>query len=359
MRHALALAARGLGRVAPNPAVGCVIVRDGRIAGRGWTQPGGRPHAETEALKQAGGMARGATAYVTLEPCSHHGETGPCAEALIGAGVARVVAAMADPDQRVSGRGLAMLRDAGVEVASPLLEDEAAALNLGFVLNRTEDRPLVTLKLAMSLDGRIATRTGQSQWITGPAARRHGHLLRATHDAIMVGAGTARADDPELTCRLPGLRDRSPVRVVLDGRLSLSLTGRLVRTAGETPLAVFCGPRADADRRDALKRAGASVRQADVDAAGQPEPRAVLRDLAAAGITRLLLEGGARLAASFLRAGLVDRIAAYRAGAVIGGDGLAAIAGFGLETLDAAPGYRRTGVRALGDDVLETFTRAS
>ena len=218
MAHALALGQRGLGRTWPNPAVGCVIVHGGRVVGRGWTQPGGRPHAEVRALAQAGSAARGATAYVTLEPCAHHGHTGPCAEALIAAGVARVVTALQDPDPRVSGRGHAMLRAAGVAVTEGVLEPEARAVNAGFLKRVCHGLPLVTLKLATTLDGRIATASGESRWITGPEARRAVHALRLVHDAVLVGAGTARADDPDLTVRDLGATHQ-PVRIVIDSRL--------------------------------------------------------------------------------------------------------------------------------------------
>lgn len=358
MRHALALAQRGLGRVAPNPSVGCVIVSEGRIVGRGWTRPGGRPHAETVALDQAGPAANDATAYVTLEPCSHHGETPPCAEALIAAGIKRVVCALGDPDERVNGRGLAVLEGAGVEVVTGLCKSEAAELNRGFLLNRTVQRPLVTLKMATSMDGRIATASGASQWITGPEARRFGHMLRATHDAILIGSGTARADNPELTCRLTGLEDQSPIRVVLDTHFSIPLTGRLVQTAREHPLVVFCGPTADATRQQALVDAGASVIETAPGQSGQPSPASVVATLAASGVTRLLIEGGGRVAATFLRNDLVDEIALFRAPMVIGGDGLPAISAFGLDTLDQAPGFQHTGTRSLGDDVLETYRRS-
>jgi diaminohydroxyphosphoribosylaminopyrimidine deaminase/5-amino-6-(5-phosphoribosylamino)uracil reductase len=358
MRHALALARRGLGRVAPNPAVGCVIVNNGRIVGRGWTQPGGRPHAETVALEAAGVLARGATAYVTLEPCSHHGETPPCADALVSTGIRRVVCAISDPDERVSGRGLAVLEKAGIKVTMGVCRAEAAALNSGFLTNRTGNRPSVTLKLATSLDGRIATTTGASQWITGPAARRFGHLVRATHDAILVGSGTAHADNPALTCRIKGLEDRSPIRVVLDTHLSIPLTGRLVRSAADLPLVVFCGSNADAARQRALTAAGAMVIESDTEPSGQPAPTAVLSSLAASGVTRLLVEGGGRVAAGFLRAGLVDEVALFRAPLAIGGDGLAAISGFGLENLDEAPVFQHGASRILGHDVLETYRRA-
>jgi len=212
MLGALALARRGLGTVWPNPAVGCVIAKDGVVAGRGWTQPGGRPHAETEALKRAGAKARGATAYVTLEPCSHHGQTPPCADALIAAGVARVVAAIEDPNPKVNGAGLSTLRGAGIAVETGLRAEEAREINLGFLTAATQRRPMVTLKLATSLDGRIATVSGESRWITSDLARARAHLLRATHDAVMVGIGTALKDDPALTCRLPGLEHRKPAR---------------------------------------------------------------------------------------------------------------------------------------------------
>ncbi|MEL7089461.1 MAG: bifunctional diaminohydroxyphosphoribosylaminopyrimidine deaminase/5-amino-6-(5-phosphoribosylamino)uracil reductase RibD, partial [Planctomycetota bacterium] len=217
MALALSLAARGLGQVAPNPAVGCVIVRDGRVVGRGWTQPGGRPHAEAVALSEAGESARGGTAYVTLEPCAHHGKTPPCAEALVEAGVARCVVAIGDPDERVAGRGLQILRDAGIAVDLGRMAPEAARLQRGFLRVKTGGLPFVTLKLATSLDGRIATASGESQWITGPAARHVVHRLRGSHDAVMVGGGTARADDPSLTVRGFGER-RQPVRVVLSRR---------------------------------------------------------------------------------------------------------------------------------------------
>ena len=235
MAHALALAGRGLGNVWPNPAVGCILVRDGRIAGRGWTQPGGRPHAETEALARAGAGAQGATCYTTLEPCAHEGKTGPCADALAEAGIARAVVALEDPDARVAGRGIARLEAAGIEVARGCMENEARALNAGFLARVEKGRPHLTLKLASSLDGRIATHSGDSRWITGEAARARAHLLRARHDAVMVGAASARADDPALTCRLPGMAGASPVRVVIDGSARLPATHALIAGAGTAP----------------------------------------------------------------------------------------------------------------------------
>ncbi|MFM2366446.1 MAG: hypothetical protein RIR95_1054, partial [Pseudomonadota bacterium] len=235
MAHALRLAARGLGRTWPNPAVGCLVVKNGVVLGRGWTQPGGRPHAETMALAQAAEGARGATAYVTLEPCAHHGKTPPCANALIDAGVARVVSAATDPDPRVADRGHAMLRAAGISVTEGVLEAEAVALNEGFFQRILRGTPLVTLKLALTLDGRIANAAGASQWITGPLARRTVHMQRAVHDAVMVGIGTALADDPDLTVRDLGV-SHQPVRIVIDSHLRLPATGRLARSARINPV---------------------------------------------------------------------------------------------------------------------------
>ena len=357
MAAALALAGRGLGAVWPNPAVGCVIARGGVVVGRGWTQPGGRPHAETEALARAGAAARGATAYVTLEPCSHHGKTPPCAEALIAAGIGRCFVACEDPDPRVSGRGIALLRGAGIETELGLMAAEARALNRGFFLRIGHNRPLVTLKLATSLDGRIATHSGASQWITGATARAWGHGLRARHDAILVGTGTAQADDPELTCRLPGLGRRSPVRVVADSRLSLSLTSKLARGARALPLWIACRSDADPARLKAFEHCGADLLTIDGDAPGTIGAAPLLAALAGRGITRVLVEGGSRLAGSLLRAGLVDRLEWFRAPLLIGGDGLAAVSAFGVDTLDLAGRFECVGVRRAGDDLWESFVR--
>jgi diaminohydroxyphosphoribosylaminopyrimidine deaminase/5-amino-6-(5-phosphoribosylamino)uracil reductase len=355
MHAALGLARRGLGIVWPNPAVGCVIVKDGTVVGRGWTQPGGRPHAETGALGQAGAAARGATAYVSLEPCSHWGETPPCAEALIQAGLRRLVGALEDPDPRVAGQGYAKLEAAGLAVTRDLLAGEAAELNAGFLLRVTHGRPLVTLKVASSLDGRIASHTGASRWITGEPARARGHLLRAQHDAVLVGGRTALIDDPELTCRLPGLAARSPVRVVADGHLRLSLTSRLVRSARRIPTWVLVLPTTDASRRQAFAECGVELIEVPADPEGNLDPPACLAALGARGLTRVLVEGGGRLAAALLRAGLVDRVAWFRAPSVIGGDGVPAAAPFGIDAPDAAPRFIRDDAIELGDDRLETY----
>jgi diaminohydroxyphosphoribosylaminopyrimidine deaminase / 5-amino-6-(5-phosphoribosylamino)uracil reductase len=358
MRAALALAARGLGRTWPNPAVGCVLVREGRVVGRGWTQPGGRPHAETEALGRAGDAARGATAYVSLEPCAHSGKTPPCAESLIAAGVGRAVVAIEDPDPRVSGRGIAMLRAAAIRVDRGPCADEAAELNAGFFLRIKRGRPLVSLKLATSLDGRIATHSGDSRWITGEAARWRAHGLRATHDAILVGTGTAMADDPALTCRLPGLHERSPVRVVLDRQLRLPPGAKVLATARDVPTWAITAAAGDPRRRQALEAAGVEI----LDVAAAPDGRlsvsATLQALGARGITRLLVEGGGALSASLLRQDLVDRIYWFRSASVIGGDGLAAVAALGIERLFDAKLFARLETETLGADMLESYRRS-
>jgi diaminohydroxyphosphoribosylaminopyrimidine deaminase/5-amino-6-(5-phosphoribosylamino)uracil reductase len=355
IRAALALARRGLGTVWPNPAVGCVIVDRGRVVGRGWTQPGGRPHGETEALRRAAEAARGATAYVSLEPCCHWGRTPPCTDALIATGIRRVVVALEDPDPRVAGAGVRQLHAAGLEVETGLCEAEAAEINAGFFCRLRTRRPLVTLKLATSLDGRIATGSGESQWITGPPARERAHALRAAHDAIMVGTGTVLADDPQLTCRLPGLAHRSPVRVVVDRHLRIPPTTRLISDARAVPVWVLTLPSADPERRQAFLRAGATVIDIDPSPDGNGSLAAALAALGERGITRLLVEGGGHLAAAFARAGLIDRLVWVHAPMLIGGDGIPAIAEVGLEVLSKAPSFARLSTETVGDDVLTVF----
>jgi diaminohydroxyphosphoribosylaminopyrimidine deaminase/5-amino-6-(5-phosphoribosylamino)uracil reductase len=343
MRVALALARRGLGTTWPNPAVGCVIVKDGRVVGRGWTQPGGRPHAEAEALSRARAAARGATAYVTLEPCCHEGRGPPCAQSLIAAGIVRVVAAIEDPFPEVSGNGFRLLREAGVAVEKGLCAGEASEINAGFLQRVRAGRPLVTLKLAASLDGRIATASGESRWITGPAARERAHALRASHDAILVGTGTVIADDPELTCRLPGLGGRSPLRVVLDRHRRLPPAAKVFASP--------CWVLTLADDAPELRARGVEVITVPDDLG------ATLDILGGRGLTRVLVEGGGRLAASLLKAGLVDRLVWMHAPMTIGGDGIPAIAALGLNQLASAPRFTLMSSERAGDDVVETFRR--
>ncbi|WP_343527461.1 bifunctional diaminohydroxyphosphoribosylaminopyrimidine deaminase/5-amino-6-(5-phosphoribosylamino)uracil reductase RibD [Sphingomonas sp.] len=312
MGVALGLAGRGVGRTAPNPNVGCMLVRDGRVVGRGWTQPGGRPHAEAMALAEAGEGARGATAYVTLEPCAHVSTRGPaCTDLLIAAGVARIVAAMGDPDPRTNGEGFARARAAGIAVTTGVRETEAGAMIAGFLTRRAKGRPFVTLKLASSLDGKIARPDGESRWITGPQARAHTHLERSRHEAILIGRGTLEADSPRLDVRLPGLESRSPRRILLS------------HTA-EPGWQTISSPHAIAEL---------------------------------AGVDRLMVEGGAQTASAFLAGDLVDRLLLYRAPILIG-EGRAALGDIGLMRLAEAHGrWRFTDSRMLGSDRLEVYER--
>ena len=356
MRAALALAKRGLGQTWPNPSVGCVIVKNNRVLARATTAVGGRPHAETQALDIAGEAAQGATAYVTLEPCAHHGKTPPCAEALIQAGVARVVIASGDPDPRVAGKGVAMLRAAGVTVTENVLRADGDEINEGFFRRVTQGRPMVTLKLASTLDGRIATASGQSKWITSPAARRSVQLLRANHDAVLVGSGTALADDPDLTCRLEGARSRKLVRVVADSQLRTPVSSRLAQSAGTDLFWLIAANGVDASRLIDLQELGAEIltiprAERGLDAA------LMLAALGTRGLTRVLVEGGGRLAASLLSADLVDRLVWFHAPAALGGDALPAIHAMGIPDLALMPRFQRVALREIGPDIVAEFRR--
>ncbi|QXT40709.1 bifunctional diaminohydroxyphosphoribosylaminopyrimidine deaminase/5-amino-6-(5-phosphoribosylamino)uracil reductase RibD [Gymnodinialimonas ceratoperidinii] len=356
MALALSLGARGLGKVWPNPAVGCVLVRDGRVVGRGATAPGGRPHAEVVALRQAGDAARGACAYVSLEPCNHTGQTGPCAQALIDAGVARVVVGCGDPDPRVAGGGIARMRDAGIEVVTGVCEAEALRVHEGFLSRVREGRPMVTLKVATSLDGRIATASGESQWITGPEARRRVHWMRGRHDAVMVGAGTARADDPALTVR--GMGDvAQPVRVVISRRLGLPVDSVLGRSAREVPVWLVHGPDAPAAAREAWSAVGARLLEVTPDASGQVDADAALRRLGDEGLTRVFCEGGGALAASLLAADAVDRLAVFSGGVMLGAEGTPSVGAMGIAALAEAPRFALERVEQLGPDALSLWRR--
>ena len=355
MSHALTLGRRGQGRVWPNPAVGCVLVRDGRIVGRGWTQDGGRPHAEVVALAQAGALARGATAYVTLEPCNHFGQSGPCSEALIEAGVARVCAAVEDPDPRVSGKGIARLREAGIEVEVGVCGAAAEADHMGFFHRVRDGRPMVTLKLASSFDGRIATASGQSQWITGAHARRMVHAMRARHDAVMVGGGTARQDDPSLTVRGLGI-EKQPVRIVVSRRLDVPLMGKLARTATEAPVWICHGPDASAELVRAWQGLGAKLLPC-ATRGGHLDTRAVLAALGEAGLTRVFCEGGGMLAASLLEARCVDQLVGFTAGLGIGAEGLPSIGALGLSDLGAAERFELAQVCQSGADIMHRWRK--
>ena len=350
MTVALGIGRRGLGATAPNPAVGCVLVKEGRVVGRGWTQPGGRPHAEAEALGRAGAEARGATAYVTLEPCAHHGRTPPCADALIEAGVARVVTALEDPDSRVAGSGLAKLASAGIAVESGVCADTAAYDLGGYLMRQRAGRPRISLKLATSLDGRIATASGDSQWITGPRARARGHALRAAHDAVMIGIGTALEDDPLLTCRLPGIRRRT-LRIVLDSRARLPADSRLAQTAADHPVWQFTAA-VEAPAEPPVRRFSVVA-----DSTGRTDPDAVAAALGAEGLNDVLVEGGGQVAASLMRAGIADRLYWFRAGLVLGGDARPAVGALALDRVADAGGWRLRSRKPYGGDLLETWHR--
>ncbi len=321
MRLALRLAGRSC--AAPNPAVGCVIVKNNRIIGRGWTGRGGRPHAEVAALERAGKEAKGATAYVTLEPCCHHGKTPPCADALIKAGIKRVVIACEDPYHEVNGGGLKRLREAGIEVKLGVCREEAEKQHAGFFLRVREGRPFVTLKLAVSEDNKIAARKDECTQITGEMAQRYVHMLRRQHDAVMVGIATVEADDPLLTCRLPGLEQDSPMRVALDSKLRFSPGSRLAQTARDVPLWVFTS-RPDAKNKTALEAMGVEVIEVGKDDKNRIELREALHILAARGINRLLVEGGSKIAESLLLNRLVDRIIWFQSTQTIGKNGVPA-----------------------------------
>jgi diaminohydroxyphosphoribosylaminopyrimidine deaminase/5-amino-6-(5-phosphoribosylamino)uracil reductase len=360
MQLALMLGRRGLGRTWPNPAVGAVIVRDGVIVGRGWTQPSGRPHAEVEALRRAGEAARGATLYATLEPCSHFGKSPPCADAIIAAGLARVVSAIEDPNPEVAGQGHARLRAAGIAVDVGVGAVEAARDHAGHFRRIREGRPHVILKLAVSSDDRIGGKDRKPVAVTGEAARSRVHLLRAQCDAILVGIGTVLADDPLLTCRLPGMAAESPVRVVLDRALRLPGTSRLVHSARETPLWVMTSSLSEAPAAMKLGAAGAQVLRVATTTSPRPglDLAAVLRALAGKGITRLLVEGGSRVASSFVAAGLVDEVWLLRGPEPIGEGGIAALDALPLTAITGSPGLKVRASESLQRDTLTIYERA-
>lgn len=361
MTVALALGRRALGNAWPNPAVGAVLVRNENgvpiVIGRGWTQPGGRPHAETEALRRAGAAARGATLYVTLEPCSHHGKTPPCADAIIAAGVIRVVSALEDPNPEVAGRGHARLRAQGVRVDVGLGAEEAARAHAGHIARVRFGRPHVTLKLAVSADNKVALAGRRPTAISGPATRDFVHLMRAQNDAIMVGIGTVMSDDPLLTCRLPGMERRSPIRVVLDPRLRLPLTSALARTADAVRTWIIAGPDAPDVAEQTLQGRGVRVFRSDAGDWGL-DLAAVMRVLATEGITRVMVEGGPRIAAALVSADLVDEVVLLRSPQSIGVDGIDALDHLPLTALTQSPRLKSHTSETIGEDIVEIYERA-
>ena len=339
MKIALRLGQRGLGRTWPNPSVGCVIVKspteEGIIIGRGSTQKGGAPHAETEAINQSINVYGkdslvDATAYVSLEPCCHHGNTPPCVNSLIDAGIRRVVIGCVDPDPRVSGRGMEILKKSGMEVTIGVLQDEAERLNAGFIYKVKLGRPLVTLKVATTADGRIATKTGESKWITGPLSRKRSHIMRSQYDAIAIGINTVFHDNPQLTCRLPGLEDRSPVRVVFDSKLAIDTQSQILQTAGLYKTWVITSKNHEISLISKIEKYGVKIISVGLDSEGHIDLSLALSALADRGITRLMIEGGATLSTSFLRANLVDLLAWFRASSLIGDDGKPVFSNLGV-----------------------------
>ena len=355
MQLALTLGRRGLGQVWPNPAVGAVIVKDGVILARGWTQHGGRPHAEVEALRRAKKSAQGATMYVTLEPCSHQGKTPPCADAVIKAGIARVVSAMEDPNPEVAGRGHEKLRAKGIAVDIGLFADEARRVHAGHIAKVTLGRPHVLLKMAISADGKVGLAGRKPVALSGEQARARVFQLRAQADAILVGIGTVLSDNPQLTCRLPGMEARSPVRVVLDAKLRTPLATSVIATVRDTPTWVFASRAASAMAEEILRDKGCKVFRVD-DENGKLDLAGVLETLAGEGITRLLVEGGPTVAASFVAGDLVDEAALVYSEKLVGEGGIAPLEGMTLDALTSR--LHASGSERLGPDTLEHYERA-
>jgi len=358
MSAALCLARRGLGHVAPNPPVGALIVKDGIVAGRGFTGAGGRPHAETIALHEAGGAAKGATLYVTLEPCSHHGHTPPCVDAIIAAGISRVVSAMDDPDPRVSGQGHARLRAAGIDLRTGVLAESAARLNLGHALRVTRGRPILTLKLAETADGYAAGPAGSPRlMLTSESANAHVQMLRTLHDAILVGSGTALADDPLLTVRLPGLEAAKPLRIVLDSKLALNPASRLAATGAEHPTLILTMEAASRTAASELAGQGLEILRVAGDGAGHVDLAVALTALAQRGLTRVFCEGGPRLAASLMMGGFADEIILLTSAVAVEGQGVAALDPISRAALADPAQFRCVEDRMLGRDRLRRYER--
>jgi diaminohydroxyphosphoribosylaminopyrimidine deaminase/5-amino-6-(5-phosphoribosylamino)uracil reductase len=354
MALALALGRRGMGRTWPNPAVGAVVVKDELIVGRGWTQPGGRPHAEAEALARAGDSARSATLYVTLEPCSHQGKTPPCTDAIAASGIARVVSAMVDPNPLVAGAGHWRLAQQGIVVEVGIGAEEAARAHAGHIRRMKDGRPHVLLKLAVSADEKVGLAGRRPAAITGSRTRNRVHLMRAMHDAVLTGVGTVLADDPLLTCRLPGMH--SSARIVLDTTLRLPPTCRLVASAAQVPLWVLAGAGAAVERAQVLEAKGIEVLRIKA-ADGRLDLGAALKLLSERGITRVMVEAGPILATALQRADLVDEVALFRSPTAIGAEGLDALDGVTLSALTQSPRFKAVVVEEVGTDTLELFER--
>ena len=357
MRLALSLARRGLGNVWPNPAVGCVIVSKGQIVGRGWTMPGGRPHAEVVALKQAGGLARGGEVYVTLEPCCHEGKTGPCAEALVSAGIKKIYISTLDPDPRVNGKGVLFLKKNKISTSVGLLEKEAMRLNLGFFLKISQGRPLVTMKTASTLDGKIALGNGLSKWITNESARGFSHLFRYIHDAVAVGSGTVLADNPELTCRLPGIINCNKPIIILDRRLRTADDSNLANSARETPVWIVTSDTHKKHKFKKLEEKGVKIILSPLSGEPKTDLIKILKHLGKLGLTRLLFEPGSQLGAALLTAGLVDQLVVFRSSSIAGNDGVGMIGNLYLSEISNMPKMVRNYGLEIEENYLEVFER--
>lgn len=357
MRSALNLARQGLGRVWPNPSVGCVIVKSGHVIARARTADGGRPHAETIALEMAGDKAEGATIYVSLEPCAHQGQTGPCAQALIDAKVAKVIVAVEDSDPRVRAKGIEMLRDAGIEVVVGLMEDRAREINKGFFYRYTHDRPMISLKTATTLDAKIATNTGESKWITGELSRARAHLIRSQHDAVAVGVNTVIADNPSLTTRLKGV-NHSAVRIVFDTNLRLTGSEKIFDEVADNPVWIVSALEGSDPKAENLVNAGADIITVPKNESGQIDLMTAMQKIAEAGITRLMVEGGSGLMTSFIKADLYDTLYWFRAGSMIGADGLSAAQSLGIDQMDQKIKLTHSEQMSLGEDMLDIYKRA-
>lgn len=352
MKRALREARKGLGATSPNPAVGAVVVRNGSIVGTGYHKKAGTPHAEIHALRAAGDAAHGATIYVTLEPCNHTGRTPPCTLAILASGIKRVVVGMLDPNPLVAGGGCDFLREKGLDVRRNVLADECRRLNFPFIKHIVTGLPWVIMKAGCTLDGRIAAADGQSGWITNEKSRREVHRLRHRVDAILVGAGTALADDPSLTTRLPGKKGKDPLRVVLDGKLRLPLDAQMLRRQSSAPTWIFCGDNPDARKRKSLEKAGARVIPVGTGENGFLDLAQVLRELGKNQITSLLVEGGGRVHGSFLRAGLVDQVSIFLAPFFLGADAVPVVDALSLASVRDGRRFVTSRVKRFDDDVL-------
>ena len=352
MQLAIREGKKGLGRTSPNPCVGAVVVKNNRLIATGFHEKAGTPHAEVHALRKAGIKAKGATIYVTLEPCNHTGRTPPCTQAILASGIKRVVVGMLDPNPLVAGGGCKTLADQGVEVTQGVLAEECRSLNRPFGKHIITGLPWVIMKAGMSLDGRLALGSGQCAWITNEQSRRQVHRLRDRVDAILIGSGTALCDDPALTTRLVGRKGRDPLRVVLDTALRLPVTAKMLQQTSNAPTWIFCGPDADVKRAEALVGAGAIIKQVRLEESGQLDLEAVLCELGRAQLTSVLVEGGSRVHTAFLRANLVDEVQIFVAPIFIGNDGVPLVVSLGLQTIAEAPGFTITKVRRFGNDVL-------